>query len=488
MKTLVKGKKWMRTVLWAFLLVLPFLSLPAGTVHAAGNMWAKKDGVCYNGSGKTIPGAITRGIDVSEWNGLINWKKAAGSNVDFAFIRVSYGLSKKDDYYDYNIRNATAAGLPVGVYIYSTARSFTSALAEAQYVIDAIDGYKISYPIVFDLEDPSMTSMSKAKIARIAKIFCDEIRKAGYTPMIYCNQKWYDNYIDWSIINDVDVWLARYNEKIRCPDKNLYRYTIWQASDGNAQSGLKSTAGLVAGISKSVNVDINFGFTDYAKKIRPRKHAVSSYTPSVEVPYHENGWVTQNGVRYYYLDGEYAKGWHKIGGKYYYFKSNGALKKKALIRSSRGNLYYVDKNGVRVKNKMVTVGGKTYYMGASGRAVKGLVWYDGSYYYFDDTAMTMVFSKKIVKGKKIYYAQADGTLVTSRFYTLKENGKKNVYYFGDSAEALLGLQKIDGIQYYFYKAGKNIGVRAKNTTIVSKYGNAYEFGSDGALVRRYKVS
>ena len=82
--------------------------------------------------------------------------------------------------------NAIAAGIPVGVYYYSTATTENQSLNDAQFVIDQLQGYKISYPIVLDLEDSSQKNLSKAQLGRIAKTFFDEIRRAGYEPMLYC--------------------------------------------------------------------------------------------------------------------------------------------------------------------------------------------------------------------------------------------------------------------------------------------------------------
>ena len=88
------------------------------TEGEAARAWKKIDGVCYNGSGKKIDGAITRGIDVSQWQETIDWKLVK-KDVDFAFIRLSYGLNRVDSKFDYNMTQAEAAGVPVGTYVYS---------------------------------------------------------------------------------------------------------------------------------------------------------------------------------------------------------------------------------------------------------------------------------------------------------------------------------------------------------------------------------
>lgn len=114
-------------------------SSSAETKEAKNNIvekaWKKINGICYNGSGEKIPGAITRGIDVSEWQDIINWKKVKSAGIDFAFVRIAYGLNYMDKTFDYNMKQAELAGVPVGTYIYSTALSEATALKEAQLAI-----------------------------------------------------------------------------------------------------------------------------------------------------------------------------------------------------------------------------------------------------------------------------------------------------------------------------------------------------------------
>ena len=220
--------------------------------------WKKINGVCYNGSGEIIPGAITRGMDVSEWQGNIDWKQVKRSDIDFAFVRISYGLTHEDYTYDENMTNAELAGVPTGTYVYSTALSTTTALKEAQLAISKMQGYKVSYPVVYDLEYAKASKLSAKTVSEMALTFCNEVRRAGYYPMVYCNTNWYDNYIDWSLLSGVDVWIARYGDTIQAPDKERYNYTIWQSTDGNRESGLNSTSGLVAGIPAGNDVDMDF--------------------------------------------------------------------------------------------------------------------------------------------------------------------------------------------------------------------------------------
>ena len=190
---------------------------------ASSKAWKKLNGVCYNGSGQKLEGAITRGIDVSEWQDTIDWSKVKKSNVDFAFVRISYGLNHIDMKYDYNMKQAEKVGMPVGTYIYSLATTTQQAMKEAQLAIKKMNGYKVSYPVVYDIEYEKMRSLSSTQIANLAKAFCNEVKKAGYYPMIYCNTDWYDNKLDWSKMTGYDVWLARYGDTILAPNKKNYK-------------------------------------------------------------------------------------------------------------------------------------------------------------------------------------------------------------------------------------------------------------------------
>ena len=243
--------------------------------------WHKIDGVCYNGSGKKVEGAITRGMDVSEWQGKINWKEAK-KDLDFAFVRISYGTRHLDDYYDYNMTEAEAADVPVGTYVYSLAKTNKEALAEAQLAIRQMQGHKVSYPVAFDLEDEAtLGTLTRKEISQIALTFCDEIRKAGYTPILYMNLNWYNNFVDWNVLegSGLDVWIASYGDTIFAPSTSKYKYTIWQCTAGDEVSGMISTKKLISGVPKENNVDLNFGYVDYTTKVVPRWNSQEGYTP-----------------------------------------------------------------------------------------------------------------------------------------------------------------------------------------------------------------
>lgn len=465
---------------------------PAGALRGkvSPRAWKKIDGVCYNGSGVEIPGAITRGIDVSEWQGKINWQKVKASDVDFAFVRISYGTGYIDKTFDYNMEQADLAGVPVGTYVYSLATNTKMALKEAQLAIEKMESYKVSYPVVFDLEYPKMGTLSPKKVSQIARTFCNEVKKAGYYPMVYCNLDWYNNHVNWSLLSGLDVWAASYGDKIQAPDHDLYRYTIWQSTDGDGGGVLNPTKGLIDGIPLSNNVDVNFGFVDYTKKIVPRRYPVPGYVPS-ETPGNANvvkkGWITEDGQTLYYVNGVKATGWKEIDGKYYYFGTTGYLHKSVLINEN-GVYRYVNKEGVRVSNKWVKSKGKHYFIGPNGCAVKGSRIIKSKRYFFDKKKAYLYKNRKVVtKAGNLYYAGSTGACYTRGDYKIMENGQLHTYRFSRYGRVYRGWHTIKGKRYYFYKGtGPMSGVRAENITLTSAAGIVSVFDENGVLVKQYK--
>lgn len=181
-------------------------------------------------------------IDVSRWQGTINWKKVKKAGISYAIIRVGYrgseqGTLNKDIKFDTNIRQAIAAGVKVGVYFYSQAITEKEATAEAAYVIRAIGNYKLSLPVVIDYEYAEGASgltgrlykahLSKQKATNVCRAFCKEVKRQRKIPMIYANRSVLTTDIDGlALAKDYKIWLAEYSHKA------LYTgtYDFWQYS------------------------------------------------------------------------------------------------------------------------------------------------------------------------------------------------------------------------------------------------------------------
>lgn len=197
-------------------------------------------------------------IDVSTWNGNIDWDKVYKSGVRYAMIRSSFGVENPnqiDNKFVRNIENAIKAGVKCGIYHYSYAKSAAEAKKEADFCLKTIKNYEIDLPVAFDIEDSSQTSLGKDTLTNIVIAFCDKIKSAGYTPMLYCNPSWLNSYLHKDkLIGKYDLWLAHWG--VSSP---AFKCTIWQYSD----------SGIVSGISG--NVDLNYIYKDYGSSSKPSK-------------------------------------------------------------------------------------------------------------------------------------------------------------------------------------------------------------------------
>lgn len=197
-----------------------------------------------------------KGIDVSQYQGNIDWKKVAEDGVEFAFIRAGYrgygrtGKLVEDANFDKNIKGAVSNGIKVGVYFYSQATTEEEAIEEANLVLSKIAPYKVECPVVFDVEkvtaDPNarMNLISLEKRTNLALLFCQTIENAGYKPMIYYNTEMGALMLDLETLEGYDKWFAAYSDRFYYP----YAYQVWQYSQ----------TGRVAGIEGAVDLDISF--------------------------------------------------------------------------------------------------------------------------------------------------------------------------------------------------------------------------------------
>jgi GH25 family lysozyme M1 (1,4-beta-N-acetylmuramidase) len=207
-----------------------------------------------DGSLVTSAASGVMGIDVSKWNGSIDWNAVKNSGVSYVIIRCGYRGSSQgalidDPTFATNIKGATAAGLKVGVYFFTQAIDEVEAVEEASMVLDRIKGYKISYPVFLDVESSGgrADSISAATRTAVCKAFCATIQNAGYTAGVYANKTWFTGKINASELSAYKIWLAQYAETPTYSG----RYDIWQYM----------SKGKVSGISG--NVDMNLSYLGY---------------------------------------------------------------------------------------------------------------------------------------------------------------------------------------------------------------------------------
>ncbi len=188
-----------------------------------------------------------KGIDVSKWQGKIDWQKVKSENIDFAIIRDGWGKKSStqiDKKFKENIIEAKDAGINIGVYHYSYADSIEDAINEAQFCLENIEGYQLEYPVVLDFEDKEMLKLNTRQRTDICKAFCEEIEKSDYYAMIYTNKNWLKNYLyKDELLSKYDLWLAEWG--VSSPS---YSCGIWQ----------RSATGRIKGISGNVDIDISY--------------------------------------------------------------------------------------------------------------------------------------------------------------------------------------------------------------------------------------
>ena len=195
-----------------------------------------------------------KGIYVSKYQESINWKKVADDEVEYAFIRLGIrgyteGEILVDDTFQENMEGALDNDIDVGVYFFTQATSEAEAEEEAAFVIDSIEGYDVSYPVVIDIESVSnrkarTNDLTKEERTKYCITFCEKIKEAGYTPMIYGNLKTFMLMLDMEQLEDYDKWFAYYDEQMYFP----YEFKIWQYTN----------TGKVSGIDGEVDLNISF--------------------------------------------------------------------------------------------------------------------------------------------------------------------------------------------------------------------------------------
>ena len=192
-----------------------------------------------------------KGIDVSKYQGEINWEKVKECGVEFAVIRSGYGreLSQKDPYFEQNCKGAKAAGLRIGTYWYSYAESAEDAKTEAKAFLEAVKGKTFDLPVYYDVEENAQAQKGKEFVTGVILAFTEEVKKAGYTPGVYANTNWLKNYIDRDKLGNMSIWKADYREDY---DKEIPCDIHQYASDGS-----------VAGING--RCDMNRGYAEFCK-------------------------------------------------------------------------------------------------------------------------------------------------------------------------------------------------------------------------------
>ena len=446
-------------------LLSPFSSVYAASSHGriGENTYQLKDGT-------PIPGVLARGIDVSHWQGPIDWQQVAQNDISFAMLGTRY-KGQVDPRFHTNATEASNAGVQLGIYIYSYATNPAMAEAEADFVLDLIKDYPVSYPVAFDVEDSVQSTLSPQELADIINAFCRKISAAGYHAILYANDYWLANKLDLSLL-DYDVWVARYETR------HAFEHPVmWQATNTGSVDGI------------SGNVDIDFQFRDFSDVIHPNlwrtiggnTYYYQDHRMQKDTWIHDgtgwffmdtdglavSGWLSQNDATYY-LDPDSRRmtvGWLAFPEGWRYFDSSGAMQSgwihdgnaryylnhDALMQTGwlqDGDVWYYLRESGAMADGWNQINGIWYYFNGNGIMQTGRQQIDGSWYYFDNNGAMQTGALQI--GENWYYFEDNGAMGTGR-----RQINDAWYYFNDSDGTMVsGWKQLDGLWYYFGDDGK----------------------------------
>lgn len=202
---------------------------------------------------QAVTGNAVLGIDVSKWQGEIDWDKVKNDGIDFAIIRCGYrgsatGSLVEDPYFEQNIKGAAAAGIKVGVYFFSQAVNEVEAVEEASAAVRLIKDYELQYPVFIDTEsaggDGRADSLDVKTRTAVCEAFCSTIENAGYEAGVYASRNWYNKNLETASLEPYIIWLAEYRSV------PLYQgyYHMWQYT----------SKGKVDGIDGKVDMNISY--------------------------------------------------------------------------------------------------------------------------------------------------------------------------------------------------------------------------------------
>lgn len=199
-----------------------------------------------------------QGLDVSEFQGNIDWTQVKNAGYQFAMVRAGYGFCTLDQKFLRNITECNRVGIPAGVYWFCYAVSPETAVQEADACIDAISSYRIEYPVSYDIEQDSIDYAARNGVTitpdlatQIVTAFCNRIEERGYFAMYYSNQDFLNAYLPWELARRYALWYAYYGRRYDGIDCGIWQYT---------------STGRVPGIEG--NADLDISFIDYASIIR----------------------------------------------------------------------------------------------------------------------------------------------------------------------------------------------------------------------------
>lgn len=223
---------------------------------------------------------MMKGIDVSKWQGKIDWQKVKASGIEFAIIRAGYGNSanQKDSFFERNYAGAKTAGLHVGAYWYSYANSFREAIEEAKAFQRVIAGKQFDMPVYFDMEEKDQLEAGRDFCSGLIRTFCSEMEKAGYFAGFYTSASYAKTVVSPEILSRYTFWCAQWAKS--CSYQG--RCGIWQYSSKGRVPGISGDVDLDRCYQDFPKVIRNGGFNGYPKRAGAGATAAVPSRKSVE--------------------------------------------------------------------------------------------------------------------------------------------------------------------------------------------------------------
>lgn len=441
----------------------------ACSVEANGNGWPVYNWFDQFNRGYCSGAGAYKGIDVSEWQGEINWAQVKTAGVDFAILRCGRTFledekkpKRVDNYWYRNVEGCLSSGMPFGAFYYSQATSPAEASEEADWAIYALQsagvkGSDLAFPVYFDMEDSKMVGKN---YAAIAQAFFDKLTAAGYPVGTYANLSWWNTRLTSPVFDKYSKWVAAYNASIGLTYAPMSNFSegngVWQFSD----------YGSIPGISG--RVDLNYTYMAPVNSDHWIKSESKWWYRYVDGSYPANCWAQIDGQWYHFdASGWMQTGWQMANGAWYYLGPSGAMQTGWL---NDGAWYYLDPEaGGAMATGVKAVQGAAYFFDASG--AMGAGWCaDGGAWRYASPSGALVSGWNVVNGSWYWfdgetYAMREGWLNDGgSWYWLADGGDGRMatgwqqiggswYWLSDSGAMATGWCQIDGVYYFFNGSG-----------------------------------
>ena len=440
----------------------------ACSVEANGNGWPVYNWFDQFNRGYCSGVGAYKGIDVSEWQGEINWAQVKTAGVDFAILRCGRTSledekpKRVDNYWYRNVEGCLSSGMPFGAYYYSQATSPAEASEEADWAIYALQsagvkGSDLAFPVYFDIEDKIMKGTD---CAAIAQVFFDKLTAAGYPVGTYASLSWWNERLTSPAFDMYPKWVAAYNTWV-----GLTYAPMWNFSEGNGIWQF-SDYGVIPGVGG--RVDLNYTYIEPVNSDHWIKSESKWWYRYVDGSYPANCWAQIDGQWYHFdASGWMQTGWLWVNGAWYYLGPSGAMQTGWLndgawyyldpeaggamatgVKAVQGAAYFFDASGAMAAGWCAD-GGAWRYAAPSGALVSGWNVVNGSWYWFDGETYAM--REGWLNDGGSWYWLADGG--DGRMATGWQQIGGSRYWLSDSGAMATGWCQIDGVYYFFNGSG-----------------------------------